>query len=183
MHPNKHQPTVTTRALSAVMLALFSILAINASAAQAHTELISSSPTNGAVLATAPTSVTFIFEDALIPDLDTVSINDAKGNNVAHQKVTPTGDQLSISWPTDLPAGEYEVAYRVVSVDGHPVSDSIRFSYGETAAPVASQTPAAAVDEAEARQSTGLSPWAIALGVLLLAGSIAAIYVLVKRRR
>lgn len=168
-----------SRVTGAIALSVLGMLGVGATSAQAHTALISSTPANGAVLDAAPTSVTFIFAEALIPDLDTVSINNDKGVNVSSQKVTPTGDQLSITWPSDLPAGKYEVAYRVVSEDGHPVSNSITFEYGEPA-PVASASTAIANDTAA--ESSMSAPMIVA-GVALLAIAIAVIFVLVKRRR
>ncbi|MDO9485205.1 MAG: copper resistance protein CopC [Actinomycetota bacterium] len=166
---------------TAVAVVLLSFLGLGAGVASAHTELMSSTPANGAVLANPPASVSFVFGEPLLPTLDTVSINDAEGSNLAQQKVTPTGNQISIQWPNDLPAGEYEVAYRVVSEDGHPLSDAIRFSYGRpTPEATTAVTPDAPADE----QSTqAIGPWAIGLGIVLLAGSIGVIYVLVKRRR
>ncbi|MDO8732216.1 MAG: copper resistance protein CopC [Actinomycetota bacterium] len=161
-----------------IALSVLGILGFGAASAQAHTELISSTPANGAVLDAAPASVTFFFEEALIPDLDTVSINDEKGLNISSQKVTPTGDQLSIPWPVGLPAGKYQVAYRVVSEDGHPVNNSITFEYGG-AVPVPTASPAL-VSNTDVESSAAVL--LIVAGVGLLAISIAVIYVLMKRR-
>ncbi len=172
------------RGTVALTLSLLSVLAISATSASAHTELVSSTPADGAVLQAAPTTVTFIFEGPLIPDLDTVSINDAQGTNVAHQKVTPSGKELSIAWPAGLPAGEYEVAYRVVSEDGHPVSNSIRFSYGDPGSAVTAVTPSAAPAAAQdPTAGSSVGPWVFIAAAVLLAASIAVIYVLVTRRR
>lgn len=167
------------RAVSALALGLLSVLAVGVTPAQAHTELISSTPTNGAALTAPPASVTFVFDEALLPDLVAVSINDAQGNNVAHSNVTPTGDQLSVAWPAGLPAGEYEVAYRVVSDDGHPSTNAIRFSYGK-AASSGSTTPVPVNDESADSGSNLLTRVGV---VLLLAIASGAVYVLVKRRR
>ena len=87
--------------------------------AWAHSGLESSSPADGAVLDAAPTKVVLGFNEELLPDAETISINTAAGENVTSVKVQPEGSSVSIPWPADLPSGDYQVAYRVVSADGH----------------------------------------------------------------
>jgi len=167
------------RLSGAVALCVLTILGIGAGSAQAHSSLISSTPANGAVLDVEPTSVTFTFEEELLPDLATVSINDAKGVNISSQKIVPADHALNFPWPADLPAGSYEVGYRVVSADGHPITGAISFSFGS---PPTMPPPVPSASNADPQESS-LPPLAIASAVVLLGLSIAVIYVLVKRRR
>jgi len=171
------------RLSGAVALCILMILGIGANSAQAHSSLISSTPANGAVLDVAPTSVTFTFEEELLPDLATVSINDAKGVNISSQKIVPADHTLNFPWPADLPAGSYEVGYRVVSADGHPITGAISFSFGNpSTSPSTMPSPVPEASSADPQESS-LPPLAIASAVVLLGLSIAVIYVLVKRRR
>jgi methionine-rich copper-binding protein CopC len=105
-----------------------------AGSAHAHAGLTSSTPADGATLSAPPGSVTFTFDADLLPGVNTVAINDDQGNVVASQQVQPTGPAVTIPWPSALGTGTYQVAYRVVSSDGHPVTGAITFTVTHGAA-------------------------------------------------
>ncbi|MFZ4485842.1 MAG: copper resistance CopC family protein [Candidatus Nanopelagicales bacterium] len=171
-----------------VMLA--GAVALGVAPAGAHSQLLSTSPADGAVLAEPPSSVVLTFNEALIPDVDSISINDAMGNVVASRSVEPVGATLSVPWPDGLPAGAYQVAYRVVSGDGHPVIGAIMFTITgaggpasgvasqpeSSAGPVATAEPVVASDAAE---GSAVMPVVIAALVVILLGGAA---VFVRRR-
>lgn len=116
-----------------------------APAANAHTGLVSSDPADGSVLQQAPQAVTLTFDEDLLPGASTLSINSSDGTVLKSTPVEPNGPSVSLPWPSGLGAGDYQVAYRVVSGDGHPVTGAISF------------TVAAAPDDAAA-SSTNASP-------------------------
>ena len=60
---------------------------------------------------------------------------------------------MSVPWPADIDAGTYQVAYRVVSADGHPVTGAITFTITGGAPP----TPTAAPTAATAASAAGTS--------------------------
>jgi len=167
-------------------------MGLNASAAAAHTALLSSDPADGSVLTAPLPNITLTFNEALLPSVDTISINDASGNVVMSQEVNPDGAVLSIPWPTNLPPGDYEVAYRAVADDGHPMIGALHFTLtgqsSTTASTSASGAPAASVSAAPAlapgpgsTTSTGLSN--LTLGIILLAVLVVFGFVLTVRRR
>lgn len=178
-----------TCAILAVVLACTSVwTGLNAGAAAAHTTLVSSDPADGSVLTAPPPKITLTFDEPLMQSADTISINDASGNVVVSQKVNPDGAVLSLPWPADLPSGVYEVAYRAVADDGHPMIGAVHFtlsgptsvtasaSASSISAPVASTVPAP-----DTTTSTGLSN--LTLGIILLAVLVAFGFVLTVRRR
>jgi methionine-rich copper-binding protein CopC len=140
-------------------------------AANAHSQLASSTPADGAVLDAAPDLVTLVFNEDLLPDANTMAIVDASGNVVSSTPVQPVGPQVSIPWPQDLPAGEYQVSYRVVSGDGHPVLGAISFSYAAQRAPAGGSGPAATPSQ-PAPEAPGPSSSMAAL--VLIAGAVGA---------
>jgi len=167
---------------ASIILVALALLALGPAPSQAHSQLVSSTPANGAVLAVAPTDVTFVFDEPLLPDLDTISINTEAGVNVASRRVEPVNNTLSMPWPTDVKPGTYQVAYRIVSGDGHPVTGAITFSYGTPAAPgsppsATEVTEDSVVVEDSAPVGTVVSIVALIAAVL----SISLIVVLVKR--
>ena len=113
------------------------LLLVPISGAAGHASLISSDPIDGAELAVAPEEVTLTFNEELLNELVEVSILDASGELVMAteaEQTPPPGTAVMVPWPADLPAGEYSVAFRVVSEDGHPVTGQVSFSYAETLA-------------------------------------------------
>jgi len=80
----------------------------------------------------------------LFAELIEVSVLDAEGELVLAteaEQTPPPGTDVIVPWPSDLPPGEYSVAFRVVSADGHPVTGQITFSY-DAVADTVDETPA-----------------------------------------
>ena len=90
-------------------------------------------------------------------------------------------------WPAGLAAGGYEVAYRVASGDGHPVTGSVAFSVTTESAlaPPSGATPFApdpAPSEPAAAEAGGVSIYPFLL-VFLLVVAIAGVAVTLRRGR
>lgn len=185
--------TRRTRGVLSAAAALTSlVLAIAGSpAASAHTSLISSSPQDGAVLPAAPTEVVLTFDQDLLPGADVMAVTDAQGNVIVTQPVEPDGPRVRLPWPTGLPAGEYQIGYRVVSGDGHPVDGAILITVGGSssgAPPSSTPTPTnPASPQAEAQPPSevgGAKVAQLSLGVaIVLVGVVGAAVVIARRRR
>ena len=168
-----------TSALGIISLTFF---VLGSAPSQAHSQLVSSSPTSGAILEVAPTVVTFVFDEPLLPHLDTISINTESGVNVTSQSVKPVKSTLSMPWPNGLKPGKYQVAYRIVADDGHPVTGAITFSYGTLTAPSASPSATGETgDYAVVQDSTPVGAIATVIALIAAVLSISLIIVLVKR--
>lgn len=143
---------VIARTIAATMLALALGLG-GAAGAAAHTALTGSDPADGAALATAPTTVTLTFSEAINPAFANIAVSAADGRNRVSGPAKVDGPRLSAPVDSDLPGGDYTVGYRVVSADGHPVTGEVRFSVA--AAPGATTTAAAAPPASEPEDSSG----------------------------
>ena len=188
-----------TVAILAVSTAMW---AIGATTASAHSGLESSNPADGSVITEAPAAITLTFNEGLLADANSVSINAADGTNVVSANVQPNGSSVELPWPADLPAGDYQAAFRVVSADGHPVTGAISFTYApaETAAAPSASSPAvseAATAESSASpavveeqvtdttepESTGGTPW-LGLGIGVAIGLVlVGLFAAMRRRR
>ena len=142
------------------VIAGFLLVLIPASAASGHAGLLSSNPQDGASLEVAPAEVVLTFSEELLSDLVEISVLDEDDNPVVVTEVPqtpPPGTDVKLPWPTDLPPGEYSVAFRVVSADGHPVTGRITFSYTNVVqaapTPEASPTPAESATQSPDAQS------------------------------
>jgi methionine-rich copper-binding protein CopC len=118
-------PSLPVRLAAALVTGLFCLLAVPVPAA-AHTTLVSSSPEAGATLPRLPTEVDLVFsEEVQAPAYVVVTAPD--GSRVTSGK--PRVDAETVRQPLATgPAGDYTVAYRVVSEDGHPVTGELTFT-------------------------------------------------------
>jgi methionine-rich copper-binding protein CopC len=174
-----------------------------ASPAFAHDELTSSDPVADAELTQAPTQVTLAFSAELTTGegATQVQVLDAGGAIVSVGDAVTEGTGVTQPVAPDLSNGAYQVLWKVVSSDGHPISGEFAFtvqapepvpttapsesatpsdepSESATSAPPASETPAP-VEEAD---SSSAVPWVLlgVIGVAILAG---VVYLLVSRAR
>ncbi len=167
--------------------------------AQAHSELVSSDPADGAVLDAPPKTVSFTFNEVLMPDFVRFIGTDPAGQTGDLPVSSVEGSVATIEWPTTAPAGEWTVSYRVVSQDGHPIEGGITFAYAGTsptpaptsAAPTSASPTSAAPTSAAPAPSTspaadtsggtsGLLIVGVAIVVIVIVGIVIA---LVARRR
>lgn len=193
-------PNRSRRLVSAIaaVVALVSLGVSGAGPASAHSQLVSTSPVDGAVLDTAPTEVRLTFDSTLLDDTDTISINDQNGNVVSSIHPKPEGDSVAIPWPEGTPAGTYQVAFRVVCGDGHPVVGAINVTLTAAAVAGATSPTAAPSSSAPALASASASPLAqtaepgeepsgsslpLLLGAIALAAAAIAVMGIAMRRR
>lgn len=121
-------------------LLLLAGIALSATPASAHTDLVSTDPVDGSVLQEAPTEVVFTFSEALLPDFVRFIRISPAGESVDLTVAAIENNVATLNWPVGLPGGEWTVEYRVVSQDGHPVNGSIFFTYPD-AGPTPEPTP------------------------------------------
>ncbi|MEO7127117.1 MAG: copper resistance CopC family protein [Nakamurella sp.] len=118
-----------------------------ATPALAHNVLVSSDPANGSTLDTAPTVMTFTFDQAIENFDPALKVFGPNGNEFTTAAPTVLGNAISAPM-TAGPAGEYRAAYRIVSADGHPVTGQITFTLSAAAAGTAAGTPTGAANAA-----------------------------------
>ena len=111
---------------AAVALALCMLLTCPAAPVSAHATLVGSDPEDGASLSSEPATVSVTFnEDVATPAQLQVTAPD--GTRLAEGEPTIDGPTVTQPVGTSGQAGEYTLAYRVVSADGHPVSGELTY--------------------------------------------------------
>lgn len=110
--------------------------------ASAHDALTASSPADGAQLPTFPPAITLTFNGPVSTEFSQVTVTGPDG--AAWQAGAPQVSDDTVTQPLTPqgPAGSYEVAWRVVSSDGHPISGV--FSYVVTTGPPITAEPSTA---------------------------------------
>jgi copper transport protein len=107
-----------------------------ASSASAHASLDNSAPASGATVATPPPQVVLDFDEPVEIALGFIRLYDSAGERIdGVSNLRQDGADASIV-RVDLPTLDndtFVAAYRVISVDGHPVDGAITFRVGEGA--------------------------------------------------
>lgn len=182
--------------LAAVISVAVVLLAVlGAAPAAAHSDLISSSPAEGANLNAPPSTVELTFNEPI----GTIGLQlAARGPNgeVPLGEPTVAGTVVSAPWPQSAGAGNYTVAFRVVSADGHPISGTVPFSIASqpspatspaaTAVPEPSSQPAATSEASPVAASaadSGGFPWWIAVVAVIVGVGIGAVIARTMRAR
>ncbi len=194
-------------ALAATTAMVFLLSVLMAPTGSAHADLQVSTPEDGESLRVAPEKIRLTFSEELFEELVEISILDAAGDlysTIEVEQTPPPGTGVIFPWPPQAPPGEYSIAYRVVSADGHPVTGTISFSYAATtpepsssdstpsaqsstpaSSPTASAPSASPTNESSTSSSTDSSSGtpSVVLGVVLLLGVIAASAIIVRARQ
>lgn len=194
-------------ALAATAAMVFLLSVLMAPTGSAHADLQVSTPEDGESLEVAPEEIRLTFSEELFEELVEISILDAAGDlysTIEVEQTPPPGTDVIFPWPPQTPPGEYSIAYRVVSADGHPVTGTISFSYAATtpepsssdstpsaqsstpaSSPTASAPSASPTKESSTSSSTDSSSGTplVVLGVVLLLGVIAASAIIVRARQ
>jgi copper transport protein len=106
---------------------------VTASPASAHASLVSSTPGDGARVATSPAQVTLQFSEHVTLGPGYARVLGSDGRPVDTGSAGVTGDRLTLPLRGSLPQGSYVVTYRVVSADSHPISGAFSFVVGNAA--------------------------------------------------
>jgi methionine-rich copper-binding protein CopC len=101
--------------------------------AWAHAYLEKAIPAQRAVVFAPPANVQLFFSERLEPKFCTVTVSDAAGKSVdnADLKVAENNPKQLTIGLKPLSAGVYTVKFRVLSVDGHVVSNQFAFTVRE----------------------------------------------------
>jgi copper transport protein len=172
--PSRPQPllAVLARGVLGLTVMLVAVLALGTVPAAAHAALSSTTPAQGSQLSTAPADVTLVFTEEVGLSPRSVQVADARGRRVDDGRPQHAGGDsrtVQVALTPGLGQGSYTVTWRVVSVDGHPVSGSFAFGVGVPAGAVES---ASSVDPLVGSLRTGTQLLSYVGAVLLIGGSV-----------
>ena len=130
--------------VSVLVCVLAATLLFGAGVASAHDVLTGSDPADRATVETMPATVTLTF-DQPVQNLDAVLVvTGPNGNLFTAGPAAVDGNNVSAPLSPAGPAGQYRIAYRIVSADGHPVTGQITFTLSAAGAGTATGSPPAA---------------------------------------
>lgn len=161
-----------------LITAVFLLMMMTTSPALAHAGLVSSDPVDGALLTSAPDQVTLTFNEELLEQAVSVSVRDSDDTVLSTSVAEAAGATVIFDWPAAASAGEYRLAYRVVSADGHPVT-------GEITVTIDAEATDAEVNAAleTATASAGMPSWVLVVLIGVLVGVAIGLFALAFRRK
>lgn len=101
--------------------------------ASAHDQLLSSSPTEGEKLPSAPVEISLSFSADVLQMGAEVVVADGDGTDWVATDPQIRAGAVTVLLKGGMPDAGYEVRWRVVSSDGHPISGVIPFTVGDAA--------------------------------------------------
>ncbi|WP_017583030.1 copper resistance CopC family protein [Nocardiopsis valliformis] len=173
----------------------------------AHDVLIDSNPEDGAALDTVPEEVVLTFNNSPLAggSGSAIVVTGPDGAENQEGELEFDGTDVSVDLAPLGEAGEYSIAYRVVSSDGHPIQDTLTFSVSEEAVAAAApeepeEDPAGADEEAPAEdaetiddspataentaaEESGTSPVMVLAGIVAAVAAFGAIVLVAVRLR
>ncbi|WP_419704714.1 copper resistance CopC family protein [Promicromonospora sp. NFX87] len=169
----------------------FAALLLVAGPASAHDQLLSSDPKDGATLDEHPASISLTFSSAPLDTGIEVALVGPDGVTAQGQDIQVDDKVVTAQLADDLPAGRYDVAWHVVSSDGHPIDGEFGYTVETAAEPTASPsgeatqeaeptedaTPATEVEPTEPSELAGAGNGAGTSGLAVTGGIVAAVLV------
>jgi copper resistance protein C len=173
--------------------------------AVAHDAAESSSPVQGATVATPPEKVSVTFNKNPLGLGAQFSVTHASGSEWAEGAVDIVDNVASQKLKAGAPAGAYTVAWRVVSSDSHPIEGTFGFTAtaaAEGAPPSGAETPGATVSPSASAVVPGMGtvepgtpvapepvadasepfPWSLVIFAAVALGLLVTIGIMAKRR-
>ncbi|OZD07321.1 MprA protease, GlyGly-CTERM protein-sorting domain-containing form [Rhodococcus sp. 06-235-1A] len=150
-------------------------LVIAAPVASAHSQVTGYSPADGSALDSSPATASVSFNEVPQAQFATLNVVGPDGNIWSKGDARIEGQSVVVDVGELGPIGEYTLAYRITSADGHPVSGTATFTLTQEG----SGTPGAPADAsgtAEESESGFLGGYGhivlIVVAVLAFAGAL-----------
>ncbi|TWH21780.1 hypothetical protein JD82_03649 [Prauserella rugosa] len=172
------------RRLLAVAGVVLATLLAAAGPASAHNTLIESDPAEGASLDRAPDEVTLTFDQPVQrgagDGVNQIAVTGPDGGQWQRGQAQVDGTSVTTALHPLGPKGEYVIGYRILSADGHAVTDEIRFTLTQhgPGGDEAPGQPADAENQADSDTDGGGVPvwvWIVAAVALLGVGVTVAL--------
>lgn len=116
------------RIFATTSIALLSAL-IFVTGAAAHSDVIGTSPEDGAVIDVTPADLSITFSEPPLEVGAAIVLADVSGNELPVGDIEIVGATVKVAAPKDLSAGDYIVSWRVTGEDGHVLTGEFSFTF------------------------------------------------------
>ena len=166
-------------AFAATIFALSFLIPIlfTAAPASAHAHLVNSLPRAGAVLAAGPSEVVLTFDQPIqaFPGANGMVVTGPQGSHWACGRARINGNTLTASMGEVGPPGRYQVHYRVLGADGHPITGSVPINIQRSASTASTASAANAMTAFDVDRPRGLAAMPTWVWIALLAAIAACV--------
>ncbi|WP_174188240.1 copper resistance CopC family protein [Nocardia barduliensis] len=162
---------MSRRLLAALVAGLFLLgFGITATGiAAAHSAATASVPEDKATVDAGPERASVTFNEVLQPSFPSLTVVGPDGNLWSKGDPVVEGRTVSVALGELGPVGEYTIAYRVTSADGHPVSGKRHFTLSKPGNGTPGPKPNAKAD-GSSDSSGGIPLWVFIVGAIVLFG-------------
>jgi methionine-rich copper-binding protein CopC len=158
------------------------LMGLGATPASAHAHLVRAVPGDGATVTTAPARVRLVFDENMRAPA-ALAVTGPSGARVDQGQAQVLDNTASVRVEVRT-AGRYTVAFRVVSADGHPVSEQTSFVFapGGSARPGTAQPDRTGHAGHESAAAGGGFSRGRVIGIVAVAGLLVGLALLTVRR-
>jgi copper transport protein len=114
--------SIAAAGVAAVILCLSTVQSLG------HATLTSSVPAGRSVVATAPKEIRLAFNEPVTPLV--LKLVASHAPTVFLDRYRSEGRSLVVDAPVEMTPGTYVFSWRVISIDGHPITGTVQFSVG-----------------------------------------------------
>ncbi|MFC4944865.1 copper resistance CopC family protein [Pseudonocardia sp. GCM10023141] len=163
-------------------LAVLALL-LGSAPAWAHSQLERSDPAAGTSLASGPKQVSLTFNEAVQPGFTAITVVGPDKLDYHSGTISEVDDTIAVGVQPLGPAGTYQIGYRIVSADGHPVSGSVAFTLTAAGPGSPAAVPAGNVSDPASTPGSAppdgggppVWPWIVGAVVLVAGGVVVAL--------
>lgn len=168
---------VVQRAVTVLVATVLTLLGTTGTAL-AHNTLVGSDPAEGARLQEGPEQVRLTFDQPVRAEYNTVTVVGPDGKHWADGTVRVEGTTVIAPVGELGPAGTYTIGFRILSNDGHPVTDKVTFTLTEPGGGTPVPPPEEATEQPADRAEAGgmpVWPWIVGAIAFLALGLVLAL--------
>jgi methionine-rich copper-binding protein CopC len=165
------QRLATAFAATIFALSFLTTTLFTAAPASAHAHLVKSFPRAGAVLAASPSEVVLTFDQPIqaFPGANGIVVTGPQSSHWACGRARIDGNTLTASMSEVGLPGRYQIDYRVLGADGHPITGSVPIRIRRTASTASAASAATVMTAFDVDQPHGLAAMPTWLWIALLA--------------
>ncbi|MEE2030710.1 copper resistance CopC family protein [Rhodococcus chondri] len=159
-----------------VVATLAAALMLASGPAAAHSVVLSSTPEDGEQIARSPERVEVTFNEAMQEQFAALTVVGPDGNLWSKGEPVVDGATVSVEVGDLGPTGDYTIAYRVTSADGHPVSGTRTFTLTQEGSGTPGKAASGNAESSDqAGEDGGSGPavwWFVAAGVVVVGAGL-----------
>ncbi|WP_328389756.1 copper resistance CopC family protein [Nocardia sp. NBC_00416] len=164
----RHPAARWGRRVTVASALLFLTLGLAAGPAAAHSAVVGSDPAEGATVQVGPQRATITFNEPLQPSFPAMTVVGPDGNLWSKGEPVVDGRNLSVEVGALGPVGEYRMAFRVTSADGHVVDGDRSFTLSTPGSGIPG--PPADAQASGGGSGGGIPVWVYIVGAIVLFG-------------